>query len=146
MSTIIYTEGAAILKNLTIKQKEAILSIKQWKKPIFTITDDFVLEFTSNKHESLSPFMDLVEKPLRQVLKITGKNIKGVFTVTCCDDKDYDNIAIFIENGKMFFRNSEIINASTKDLKSELKRRRRNKIISLIYRGRKSADELFGFK
>ncbi len=123
MGVIIYLSGEATFEDLTDDQKEKILGIKKWDEPIFKISGD-TLEYAYDEYEGLTPLRDYVENPLKEVLNIVGKDIEGLFFVSCADCRDYDNLAVFIEDGELIFRNAEIVNATTEELEAELKRRK----------------------
>ncbi len=134
MGVMIYPNGELLVSNHTNegvpedrakKAVEAIAEMKdKWGDPVFK-RDGYVLEFDYEMIEGLDPVQDYIEAPIKQAIEIAKQNgayIEGYVDITS-DWNDYDNIRIEVTEDGIRHANSEIANATTEELISELENR-----------------------
>lgn len=140
MSVIIYTGGGLIVRNpssrkdsssraISKAQKESIWAIKNgFDDEAFYISDkkDGSIEVClEDELRGTSPFEDGVYTPIKNLIEYAGKErliVNGTIYVTS-DWQEYNSISVIVEDNEITKVNTEIRNAETEELISELRRR-----------------------
>ncbi len=142
MGTLIYVNGEITVrhkkmitpvqykKELSPDQIKKIENIKNgWDRPAFIIhksdPTELTLNMTYDKFEGCDPYEDGVISPINNLISYAKENdltVNGDINISS-DWSDYDNIAIFIKDNVISFKNSEIIAATSDELINELKER-----------------------
>lgn len=128
MGVMIYVSGEGTVDGELTKAKiSALKEIKDgWGCPAFNFSQNgSEFEISESSMEGCSPYEDGILKPLNSLIEYAkGQKlaVNAEFTITS-DCGDYDNIEVIIENNELSTANSEIVNATTEELVSELERR-----------------------
>ncbi len=128
MSVMIYVSGEGIVDGeLTEAKISALKEIKDgWGYPAFNFSKNGSgFEISKSSMEGCDPYNDGVLKPLNSLIEYAKSQelvVNAEFTVGS-DWSDYDNIEVIIEDNELTTANSEIVNATTEELESELEKR-----------------------
>ena len=128
MGVIIYVSGEGTVDGeLTEAKISALKEIKDgWGYPAFNFSEnESEFEFSESSIEGCDPYNDGISKPLNSLIEYAKSQelvVDAEFTITS-DCGDYDNIEVIIKDNKLTTANSEIANATTEELKSELEKR-----------------------
>lgn len=128
MGVMIYVSGEGTVDGELTKAKiSALKEIKDgWGYPAFNFSKNGSgFEISESSMEGCDPYRDGILKPLNSLIEYAKSQelaVNAEFTITS-DCGDYDNIEVIIENNEFSTANSEIVNATTEELVSELERR-----------------------
>ena len=128
MGVIIYVSGEGIVDGeLTEAKISALKEIKDgWGYPAFNFSKNGSgFEISESSMEGCDPYNDGVLTPLNILIEYAKSQelvVNAEFTVGS-DWGDYDNIEVIIEDNELTTANSEIVNATTEELESELEKR-----------------------
>lgn len=131
MGIMIYVSGEGIVNGeLTETKISALKEIKDgWGYPAFYFSKNgSEFEISESPMEGCDPYSDGVLKPLNSLIEYSKSQeliVNASFTIKS-DWSDYDNIKVIIEDNELITANSEIANATTEELKSELEKRNDN--------------------
>lgn len=128
MGVMIYVSGEGTVDGeLTEAKISALKEIKTgWGYPAFNFSKNGSgFEISESPMEGCDPYEDGILKPLNRLIKYAKSQelvVNAEFTITS-DWDVYDNIEVIIEDNELTTANSEIVNATTEELKSELEKR-----------------------
>ncbi len=128
MGVMIYVSGEGTVDGeLTEAKISALKEIKDgWGCPAFDFSKNGSgFEISESPLEGCDPYNDGVLKPLNSLIEYAKSQelvVNAEFTIGS-NCSDYDNIEVIIKDNELTTANSEIVHATTEELKSELKKR-----------------------